>query len=85
MADSEVRMSVIDELKELVAKKLSVDISQVTPEAKFTDDLGADSLDLVELVMELEEHFEIEISDEDSQNFQTVSDVAAYVQSKKNA
>jgi acyl carrier protein len=85
MTDSEVRMSVIDELKELVAKKLSVDISQVTPEAKFTDDLGADSLDLVELVMELEEHFEIEISDEDSQNFQTVSDVAAYVQSKKNA
>ena len=78
-------MSVIDELKELVAKKLSVDISQVTPEAKFTDDLGADSLDLVELIMELEEHFEIEISDEDSQNFQTVSDVAAYVQSKKNA
>lgn len=78
-------MSVIDELKELVAKKLSVDISQVTPEAKFTDDLGADSLDLVELVMELEEHFEIEISDEDSQNFQTVSDVAAYVQGKKNA
>ena len=78
-------MSVIDELKELVAKKLSVDISQVTPEAKFTDDLGADSLDLVELVMELEEHFEIEISDEDSQNFQTVSDVATYVQSKKNA
>ena len=78
-------MAIIDELKDLVAKKLSVDASQVTPEAKFTDDLGADSLDLVELVMELEEHFEIEISDEDSQNFQTVSDVAAYIESKKGA
>ena len=77
-------MAIIDELKELVANKLSVDVAQVTPEAKFTDDLGADSLDLVELVMELEEHFEIEISDEDSQNFQTVSDVASYVESKKN-
>jgi len=77
-------MAVIDELKELVAKKLSVDISQVTPDAKFQDDLGADSLDLVELVMDLEEHFKIEISDEESQNFKTVSDVVRYIESKKN-
>ena len=77
-------MAIIDELKELIATKLSVDVAQVTPDAKFTDDLGADSLDLVELVMELEENFGIEISDDDSQNFQTVSDVAAYVESKKN-
>jgi len=77
-------MTVIDELKELVAKKLSVDISQVTPDAKFQDDLGADSLDLVELVMDLEEHFKIEISDEESQNFKTVSDVVRYIESKKN-
>lgn len=77
-------MAIIDELNELIASKLSVDISQVTPEAKFIDDLGADSLDLVELVMELEEHFNIEISDDDSQNFQTVSDVAAYVEGKKS-
>jgi len=76
-------MAVIDELKELVAKKLSVDITQVTPSARFQDDLGADSLDLVELVMELEEHFNIEISDEESQNFKTVADVAAYIDSKK--
>ena len=77
-------MAIIDELNDLIASKLSVDVSQVTPEAKFIDDLGADSLDLVELVMELEEHFSIEISDDDSQNFQTVSDVAAYVKSKKS-
>ena len=77
-------MAIIDELKDLIAGKLSVDIAQVTPEAKFTDDLGADSLDLVELVMELEEHFGIEISDDDSQNFQTVSDVATYVETKKS-
>jgi len=77
-------MAVIDELKELVAKKLSVDISQVTGDAKFQDDLGADSLDLVELVMDLEEHFKIEISDEESQNFKTVSDVVRYIESKKN-
>jgi len=75
-------MAVIDELKDLVAKKLSVDIAQVTPTARFQDDLGADSLDLVELVMELEEHFNIEISDEESQNFKTVADVAAYIESK---
>ncbi len=77
-------MAIVEELKELIASKLSVDVSQVTPEAKFIDDLGADSLDLVELVMELEEHFSIEISDDDSQNFQTVSDVSAYVESKKS-
>jgi len=80
----EVRMAIIDDLKNVVAQKLSVDISQVTPEAKFTDDLGADSLDLVELVMELEEHFGIEISDDESQKFQTVNDVAAYIESKKS-
>ena len=77
-------MAVIDELKDLISKKLSVDLSQVTEDAKFTDDLGADSLDLVELVMELEEHFEIEISDEDSQNFLTVKDVVAYIEKKKS-
>lgn len=77
-------MAIIDELKDLIAQKLSVDVSQVTPEAKFTDDLGADSLDLVELVMELEEHFGIEISDDDSQNFLTVTDVVKYVESKKS-
>jgi acyl carrier protein len=76
-------MAVLDELKELVAKKLSVDIAQVTEKARFQDDLGADSLDLVELVMELEEHFNIEISDEESQNFKTVADVASYIESKK--
>lgn len=76
-------MAIIDELKDLISKKLSVDLSQVTEGAKFTDDLGADSLDLVELVMELEEHFEIEISDEDSQNFLTVKDVADYIEKKK--
>jgi acyl carrier protein len=73
-------MSTIDKrVKEIVAEQLGVDESQVTNEASFMDDLGADSLDTVELVMALEEEFDIEISDENAEKIQTVQDAIDYL------
>jgi len=72
-------MSVADKIKKVVAEKLSVDAAEVVPEAHFVDDLGADSLDLVELIMSMEEEFDIEISDEDAENLATVQDAIDYV------
>ena len=66
-------------VKEIVAEQLGVDEGQVTNEASFMDDLGADSLDTVELVMALEEEFEVEISDEDAEKIQTVQDAVDYI------
>jgi len=73
-------MSVADKVKEIIVDQLSVDDGQVTPEASFTDDLGADSLDIVELVMALEEEFGVEIPDEDSEKIGTVQDAVKYIQ-----
>jgi acyl carrier protein len=74
------RMSAIEKrVKEIVAEQLGVDEAQVTNEASFMDDLGADSLDTVELVMALEEEFEIEISDEDAEKIQSVQDAIDYI------
>jgi len=72
-------MSVEDKVKKIIAEKLSVDIEEVIPEASFVDDLGADSLDLVELIMSMEEEFDIEISDEDAENLVCFKDVIEYV------
>ncbi|HEX5773132.1 acyl carrier protein [Geomobilimonas luticola] len=73
-------MSTIDKrVKEIVAEQLGVDEAQVTNEASFMDDLGADSLDTVELVMALEEEFDIEISDEDAEKIQSVQDAIDYI------
>ncbi len=72
-------MSIKDKVVKLIAEKLSVDIEEVAPEASFVDDLGADSLDLVELIMSMEEEFDIEISDEDAEEIQTVQDAMDYV------
>ncbi|ABB31834.1 MULTISPECIES: acyl carrier protein [Geobacter] len=73
-------MSAIDKrVKEIVAEQLGVDEAQVTNEASFMDDLGADSLDTVELVMALEEEFDIEISDEDAEKIQSVQDAIDYI------
>ena len=73
-------MASIDKrVKEIVAEQLGVDESQVTNEASFMDDLGADSLDTVELVMALEEEFDIEISDENAEKIQTVQDAIDYL------
>jgi acyl carrier protein len=72
-------MSVEKRIKEIVAEQLGVDAAQVTNEASFMDDLGADSLDTVELVMALEEEFDIEISDENAEKIQTVQDAIDYI------
>ncbi|RLC14159.1 MAG: acyl carrier protein [Deltaproteobacteria bacterium] len=72
-------MSVEDKVKNIIAEKLSVDISEVVPEASFVDDLGADSLDLVELIMSMEEEFDIDISDEDAENLVSVQSAFDYI------
>jgi acyl carrier protein len=72
-------MSVEDKVKKIIAEKLSVDLNEVVPEAHFVDDLGADSLDLVELIMSMEEEFDIDISDEDAEKLATVKDAIAYI------
>lgn len=73
-------MASIDErVKQIVAEQLGVEEDQVTNEASFMEDLGADSLDTVELVMALEEEFDIEISDEDAEKIQTVQDAVDYI------
>ena len=68
-----------DKVKKIIAEKLSVDLDEVIPEATFTDDLGADSLDLVELIMSMEEEFDIDISDEDAEKLTTVQDAITYI------
>ncbi|MEN8757021.1 MAG: acyl carrier protein, partial [Desulfobacterales bacterium] len=72
-------MSVEDKVKKIIAEKLGVDMSEVIPEASFVDDLGADSLDLVELIMSMEEEFDTDISDEDAEKIQTVQDAINFV------
>ena len=71
--------SINERIKQIVAEQLGLDEDQVTNEASFMDDLGADSLDTVELVMALEEEFDIEISDEDAEKIQTVQDAIDYI------
>ena len=71
--------SIAERVKQIVAEQLGVDEDQITPEASFMDDLGAESLDTVELVMALEEEFDIEISDEDAEKIQTVQDAVDYI------
>ena len=76
--------SVEERVKAIVVDVLGVDESRVTPDASFRDDLEADSLDLVELIMQFEEEFESEISDEDAQKIETVGQIVAYIQAHKN-
>ena len=73
-------MSIEKRVKEIIVEQLGVNESEVTPEAKFVDDLGADSIDLVELVMALEEEYNMEISDEDAEKILTVGDAIEYIQ-----
>lgn len=75
-------MSIQEKVRKIIADKLSVDLDEVVPEASFVDDLGADSLDLVELIMSMEEEFEIDISDEDAEKLLTVKDAFDYIEAQ---
>lgn len=72
-------MSVDKKVKEIVAEQLGKDANEIAPNASFIDDLGADSLDIVELVMKMEEEFGIEIPDEEAEKIKTVNDVVEYI------
>jgi acyl carrier protein len=76
MADVEAKV------KEIIMNKLGVEASQITPAASFTNDLGADSLDTVELVMEFEKAFSLQIPDEDAEKISTVGDAVSYISAK---
>ena len=76
---SEIQEKVV----KIIVDKLGVKESEVTPEATFTGDLGADSMDTVELVMEFEKAFGIQVADEDAEKFQTVGDVINYIEANK--
>jgi acyl carrier protein len=73
-------MALIEEVKEVVAEQLNVNADDIKEESKFVEDLGADSLDVVELIMELEEKFDIEIPDADAEKIATVGDVIKYIE-----
>jgi acyl carrier protein len=73
-----------EKVKEIIAKQLGVNAAEVTPEASFVEDLGADSLDTVELVMAFEESFNIEIPDEDAEKIVKVKDAVEYIKNKQS-
>ena len=75
--------SVEEKVKEIIVEQLGVEEDDVTPGAKFIEDLGADSLDIVELVMAMEEEFEVEIPDEEAENIKTVQDAINYINTHK--
>ena len=75
--------SIEDRVKDIIVDQLGVNADKVTPEAKFVEDLGADSLDTVELVMAFEEEFDIEVPDEEAEKLQAVADVISYINSQQ--
>jgi len=81
----EKSMSVDEKVKEIIVDQLGVSADEVTPEAKFVDDLGADSLDLTELIMAMEEEFGVEIGDEDAQKIVKVQDAIDFIAAAKKA
>ncbi|MGI6484944.1 MAG: acyl carrier protein [Thermoanaerobacterales bacterium] len=72
-------MELIDKIKQIIADQLGIDEDEVVPDALFIDDLGADSLDIVELIMAFEEEFDLEIPDEDAEKIKTVQNVIDYI------
>ncbi|GAA7780433.1 acyl carrier protein [Helicobacter pylori] len=78
-------MALFEDIQAVIAEQLNVDVAQVTPEAEFVKDLGADSLDVVELIMALEEKFNIEIPDEQAEKIVNVGDVVKYIEDNKLA
>jgi acyl carrier protein len=85
MNAQEDTMAIHPKVKDIIVEQLGVDPEKVKAEASFIDDLGADSLDIVELVMAMEEEFDIEIPDEDAEKLKTVQDVASYLEKKGKA
>jgi acyl carrier protein len=75
-------MTVMEKVKKMIVEQLGVNESEVIPEAKFIDDLGADSLDIVELIMALEDEYGIEIPDEDAEKLETVGDAITYIEKR---
>jgi acyl carrier protein len=75
-------MEIGDKVKEIVSQQLDVDVAQIKPESQFIDDLGADSLAIVELVLAFEEQFEIDIPDEDTEKIRTVGDAVSYISAR---
>ncbi|MFZ4450180.1 acyl carrier protein [Salibacterium aidingense] len=73
----------LERVKKIVAERLGVEESEITREATFKDDLGADSLDVVELVMELEDEFDLEISDEEAEKIVSIADVVNYIEGQQ--
>ncbi|EQE00040.1 acyl carrier protein [Helicobacter pylori] len=78
-------MALFEDIQAVIVEQLNVDATQVTPEAEFVKDLGADSLDVVELIMALEEKFNIEIPDEQAEKIVNVGDVVKYIEDNKLA
>jgi acyl carrier protein len=77
--------SVEDKVKTIICDQLAIEAEKVTPTASFIEDLGADSLDIVELIMTMEEEFDLDIPDEDAEKMKTVGDVVKYIGSKQSA
>jgi len=75
-------MAIEDKVREIIVEQLGVSPEEVVPEASFIDDLGADSLDIVELVMAIEEEFSLEIPDDDAEKIQTIQDAISYVEER---
>ena len=78
-------MAVEERVSQLIVDQLGVSVEEIKPEVSFLDDLGADSLDIVELVMAMEEEFDIEIPDDDAEKIQTIGDAFAYIKEKAGA
>ncbi|MFP4445009.1 MAG: acyl carrier protein [Desulfosudaceae bacterium] len=72
-------MSIEDKVKRMLAERLDIDVADIKPESRFVNDLGADSLDIVELLMKLEDEFDLEISDEEAEEITTVKDAVDYI------
>ena len=83
--DEAIQNDTVAKVKGIIVEQLGVNADQVTPEASFVDDLGADSLDTVELVMAFEEEFNIQIPDEDAEKMATVGDAVKYIQEREGS
>ncbi|MBN8616393.1 MAG: acyl carrier protein [Deltaproteobacteria bacterium] len=77
-------MEIADKVKEIISQQLDVDVAQIKPESAFIEDLGADSLAIVELVLAFEEQFDINIPDEDTEKIRTVGDAVTYISARKS-